>query len=91
MPTNKLVTRIPSLESFSPFASMPTRWSRLFSEPFADVLTPAIGWVPSVEVSEKGDEILVSCELPGMAKEDVEIVLQNNVLTVRGEKKEERK
>jgi len=91
MPSNKLITRMPGFEGFSTLSAMPARWSRLFGEPFADILAPSMGWVPSVEVSEKGDEILVNCELPGMAKEDVEIVLQNNVLTIRGEKKEERK
>ena len=87
----KLITRLPGFEGMSPLSSMPARFRTLFGEPFADVFTPSIGWTPSVEVTEKGEEILVSCELPGMEKEDVEIVLQNNVLTIRGEKKEERK
>jgi HSP20 family protein len=91
MPSNKMTTRIPNLEGFSSLSAMPTRFRTLFGEPFTDLFAPAIGWMPSVEVSEKGDEILVHCELPGMSKEDVEIVLQNNVLTIRGEKKEERK
>jgi HSP20 family protein len=91
MPSNKLSTRIPNLESYVPFSAMPARFRTLFGEPFSDLFVPSVGWVPSVEVTEKGVEILVSCELPGMQKEDVEIVLQNNVLTIRGEKKEERK
>ena len=45
---------------------------------------------PSVEVTEKGHELAVTCELPGLKKEEVEIVLQNNALTIRGEKKEEK-
>ena len=88
---SNLITRVPSLESWSPFTTMPARFRTLFGEPLADMFTPSVGWMPSVEVTEKGEEILVSCELPGMEKEDVEIVLQNNVLTIRGEKKEERK
>jgi HSP20 family protein len=91
MPSNKLSTRIPNLESYVPFSAMPARFRTLFGEPFSDLFVPSVGWVPSVEVTEKGVEILVSCELPGLQKEDVEIVLQNNVLTIRGEKKEERK
>jgi HSP20 family protein len=89
--STKLMTRIPSLESFSPLSTMPARFRTLFGDSFQDAFAPSVGWVPSVEVTEKGEDIIVSCELPGMVKEDVEIVLQNNVLTIRGEKKEERK
>jgi HSP20 family protein len=91
MPSNKLSTRIPNLEGYAPFSTMPARFRTLFGEPFSDLFVPSVGWIPSVEVTEKGEDIVVSCELPGMVKEDVEIVLQNNVLTIRGEKKEERK
>ena len=91
MPSNKLMTRMPSLEQFAPFATMPSRFRTLFGEPFSDLYVPTAAWMPSVEVAEKGEDIVVTCELPGMVKEDVEIVLQNNVLTIRGEKKEERK
>jgi HSP20 family protein len=92
MATKLITTRLPGFETMSPISNMPARFRTLFGEPFADIFgSPAIGWTPNVEVTEMGEEILVSCELPGMVKEDVEIVLQNNVLTIRGEKKEERK
>ncbi len=91
MSSNKLITRMPSFENVTPFTAMPARFRALFGESLEDAFAPSMGWVPSVEVTEKGEDIIVSCELPGMVKEDVEIVLKNNVLTIRGEKKEERK
>jgi len=45
---------------------------------------------PAVDLVDTGDSLQVKVELPGVKKEDVEITLKNDVLTVKGEKKEER-
>jgi HSP20 family protein len=47
-------------------------------------------WVPAVDVSETADEIKVKVEAPGVDKNDIAIAVQNNVLTIRGEKKMEK-
>ncbi len=47
-------------------------------------------WVPPVNVSETPDAILVTAELPGVSPDDVEIQVEENVLNLRGEKREER-
>jgi HSP20 family protein len=46
--------------------------------------------VPDTDVIESENEIRVVCELPGMRTEEVELSLENNVLTISGEKQEER-
>ena len=46
------------------------------------------GW-PNVEVSETDKEIRVTAELPGLEEKDVEITLDDDVLTLRGEKRSE--
>jgi HSP20 family protein len=46
--------------------------------------------VPDTDVVERENEIRVTTELPGMNAEDIELSLENNVLTISGEKKEER-
>jgi HSP20 family protein len=46
------------------------------------------GW-PTVEVSETDKEIRVSAELPGLEEKDVEVTLDDDVLTLRGEKRSE--
>jgi HSP20 family protein len=48
-------------------------------------------WNPAVDVSESDNEVRLELELPGIRPEDVEITADNNVLTVRGEKRGERK
>ncbi len=47
-------------------------------------------WTPSVDISETDNDIIVTAELPGVKKDDVKISLQDNVLTIRGEKKQEK-
>jgi len=51
---------------------------------------PAIReWVPSLDFSETADAYMVRIEIPGLEPKDVQVTLQDNVLTVKGEKKEE--
>ncbi|MBI2071488.1 MAG: Hsp20/alpha crystallin family protein [Gemmatimonadetes bacterium] len=46
-------------------------------------------WAPAVDVRETNDEIHVTTELPGLAPEDVHVTVENGVLTIGGEKKQE--
>ncbi|MCH7474956.1 MAG: Hsp20/alpha crystallin family protein [Gemmatimonadetes bacterium] len=46
------------------------------------------GWSPSVDVRESDDEFLVSAELPGLKAGDVEVTIEDGVLSLTGEKKE---
>ena len=45
-------------------------------------------WVPSVDVLEDKDAVQITAELPGVRPEDVKISLENNVLTICGEKRQ---
>ncbi|MBI4540261.1 MAG: Hsp20/alpha crystallin family protein [Gemmatimonadetes bacterium] len=67
------------------------RLSRLMDEAFgAGGVAAGTSCVPAVAVVENANHLLVACELPGMTADDVDIRLENNVLTISGEKKEER-
>jgi HSP20 family protein len=46
-------------------------------------------WGPSVDISENDDEILLEAEVPGMNRDDIKITIQDNVLTLKGEKKQQ--
>jgi len=46
-------------------------------------------WMPAVDVAEEDNQYVVKVELPGVNKDDVNISLESNVLTIRGEKKTE--
>ena len=47
----------------------------------------SVGWTPSCDIYEDGDEILVRAELAGVEPKDVEIRFENGVLTLKGERK----
>ena len=49
------------------------------------------GWAPTVDIEENDKEYLVRAEVPGMDSKDVDISLKDDVLTIKGEKKEEHK
>jgi HSP20 family protein len=47
-------------------------------------------WTPAVDIAEHDNEFVVKVELPGVSKDDVKITLESNILTIRGEKKQEK-
>ncbi|MBI1804440.1 MAG: Hsp20/alpha crystallin family protein [Ignavibacteriae bacterium] len=46
-------------------------------------------WIPAVDVVEKESEFIVKAELPGVDRKDVKITVQNDILTISGEKRHE--
>ena len=44
-------------------------------------------WAPPVDIFETDNEVVVRAELPGMDQKDIDIRIENNVLTIRGERK----
>ena len=47
-------------------------------------------WAPSIDVAETDEEIVVTAELPGVKQDEVDITITDDVLTLKGEKKEEK-
>lgn len=47
-------------------------------------------WAPSVDIYENKDHIVLEAELPGMKQEDFDLSIENNVITLRGERKFEK-
>jgi HSP20 family protein len=68
------------------------RLNQLFNDAFSGLTypsedSPLVGnWVPPMDVMENKDQVRIVAELPGVKAEDVKIVMENNVLTIRGEK-----
>jgi HSP20 family protein len=46
-------------------------------------------WAPAVDIFENGDDLVIRAEIPGVEKDDVDISVRNNSLTLRGERKRE--
>ena len=85
-----------------PFLSvrrMADEMERMFEDVFGSSLRPASRqrsssaaasiWTPPVEVSQRGDSLVVFADLPGLRKEDVQVEIQDGMLTIQGERREE--
>ena len=75
----------------SMFGALHREVDRLFNEfsrGFGTVASQAnVNLVPSINVSETDKAIEITAEMPGLERKDVEVSLDDNVLTIRGEKK----
>lgn len=83
----------------NPFLSLHREMNRLFDDAFRglDSSWPSFGsafsserrgW-PSLEIAESDEEWKVSAEIPGMEEKDIEILVDEGTLTLRGEKRSE--
>jgi HSP20 family protein len=72
--------------------SLRNEFNRLFDRFWTGQLEPLqIGrWAPPVDVSETDEAVLVRAEIPGVDPDKVEITIEGDVLTIRGEKPEQR-
>jgi len=46
-------------------------------------------WAPAVDIFERGDDLVIRAEIPGVDKNDIDINVENNTLSIRGERKRE--
>jgi HSP20 family protein len=86
-----------SIVRYDPFRDLRTlqeEVNRLFStnltRAFDDEGIGRGAWAPSVDIYENKDQIVLEAELPGMKQEDFDLSIENNVITLRGERKFEK-
>lgn len=86
-----------SIVRYDPFRDLRTlqeEVNRLFStnltRTFGDEGIGRGAWSPSVDIYENKDQIVLEAELPGMKQEDFDLSIENNVITLRGERKFEK-
>lgn len=77
---------------FSPFAAIEEGdgFNNLFRRMFSDTMSATPNgflWSPSVEVADTTDALVLTAELPGLSEDDLTLTLDQNVLTIAGEKK----
>lgn len=90
---SELVSRVEDFEQwFDRF--MEDMWRRPFPSLFGRdrwlPIRPLSMRIPALDVYEEKDTVVVKAELPGMKKEDVEVNLVGETLTIKGEKKEDK-
>ena len=85
------ITRYTHTNPWRELDQLTGRLSRMF-EGHNGYPTPSSSgtWIPAVSVEETENELILTAELPGMKPEDVDVQLENNILTIRGQRQEER-
>jgi HSP20 family protein len=86
-----------SIVRYDPFRDLRTlqeEVNRLFStnltRAFGDEGIGRGAWAPSVDIYENKDQIVLEAELPGMNQDEFDLSIENNVITLRGERKFEK-
>ena len=55
----------------------------------ADEMRPPAAWAPDIDIAETKEALTIRAEVPGMEPKDMQVTLENGVLTLRGEKRQE--
>lgn len=82
-------------DPFRELEDMSTRLNRMFARPAIgqangkETMT-VTDWAPSVDISETDAEYLIKAELPDVKKEDVKVTVEDSVLTLQGERRQEK-
>jgi HSP20 family protein len=85
-----------NLNRFEPFRGIPTLYeqlNRLFNDTFERTgeNSSLTAWAPAVDIYETEHELVVKADLPHVDSKDLDIRVENNILTIRGERKFESK
>jgi HSP20 family protein len=81
---------ITRFDPFREFATLQDRMNRLFGDVYLrdEDVTQHGSWVPPVDIYETdGHDLVIKAELPDMQREDIDVTVEHNVLTLRGTKK----
>ena len=84
-----------ALNRFEPFrstAGLESQVGRIFNELFdRSQESNLTSWAPAVDIFENEHELVVKADLPDVKPEELDIRVENNILTIRGERKFEKK
>jgi HSP20 family protein len=84
------------ISPFRGFRDMQSEMERMFDEAFGAFGRPPYRratmeeWTPAVDAVTSDGELVIRAELPGLKREDVDVTVSNGILTISGERKEER-
>jgi HSP20 family protein len=82
-----------AITRFDPFRSLTAlqeQFNRLFDENFLRRFgedSALTAWAPAVDIYETADELVVTADLPGVNEKNLDVRVENNSLTIRGERK----
>jgi len=86
------MTTIARLEPFRGLSTLQDQFNRLFNESFRthSEESALTSWAPAVDIYETPNELVVKADLPDVSEKDIDVRVENNLLTIRGERKFEK-
>lgn len=86
------LTRFDRFDPFEELGTLRDRMDRIMSRLTGDTSEELFTakWAPTADVVETKDAIIIKAEVPGLTEKDVAVEIENNVLTLRGERKMEK-
>ena len=91
MAITRFITRPSRFSTSSLLDDMPDRFRRMFENSMdLEPLSEPLGWMPAMEIVENDHAFVVTAEVPGIDAKNVDISIDDGVLTLSGEKKEEK-
>lgn len=85
---------MPAVVRFDPFRDITTlrdEMNRLFSRTLGEGAAAGSAWTPAVDIFDTAEAIVLKAELPGLTPDDIDIEVDDNVLTIKGERRFEDK
>lgn len=85
----KPTTRAQRWDPFYELSRLTENLSRAFEEGFfrRSAESTLSAWAPDVDIYETGDELVLQADMPGLSERDIDIRVEDNTLTIRGERK----
>ena len=86
------MSTIARLEPFRGLSTLQDQFNRLFNESFRNQAEESAltTWAPAVDIYETPNELVVKADLPDVNEKDIDVRVENNLLTIRGERKFEK-
>jgi HSP20 family protein len=83
---------IARLEPFRGLSTLQDQFNRIFNESFRHQAEESAltTWAPAVDIYETPNELVVKADLPDVNEKDIDVRVENNLLTIRGERKFEK-
>ena len=86
------MTTIAHLEPFRGLSNLQNQFNRIFNESYRNQAEESAltTWAPAVDIYETPNELVVKADLPDVNEKDIDVRVENNLLTIRGERKFEK-
>ena len=84
------LTRFERWDPFEELTTLRDRMDRLWTRLNTDDTSALADWSPTSDVVESKDEIVIKAELPGIDEKNVDVVIEDGVLTIKGERNAEK-